>query len=114
MRYLYIIYSGELDKYYVGETQDVEKRLMMHNEHHFKKAFTRVACDWELKLVFACQSREDALFLEKFIKRIKSRKFIQRVINNSEILVDILKKNSHLVPPRLRGWRHHLLNLNFH
>ena len=89
---LYIIYSEAIDKYYVGETYDLEKRIEMHNTHSYKRAFTKAADDWYLKLAFNCKNREDALFLERFIKRMKSKKFIQKVILNPDILKDILTK----------------------
>ncbi|MEN9337288.1 MAG: hypothetical protein RLZZ500_2275, partial [Bacteroidota bacterium] len=35
----------------------------------------------------------DALFLERFIKKMKSKVFIEKVIQNPEILTDILAKS---------------------
>jgi putative endonuclease len=92
MHYLYIIYSESKDKYYVGETNDPEFRLKLHNQHAFDKSFTKIAEDWQLKLNYDCQNRSDAIYLEKFIKRMKSRKFIQKIIDQPEILNDILSK----------------------
>ncbi len=94
MHYLYIIYSKKLDKFYVGETPDVKTRLKLHNAHHFTKSFTKSATDWETKLSFECRDKQNAFFLEKFIKRMKSRKFIEKIIDNPLILKDILDKNS--------------------
>tara|TARA_R100001369_G_C3287289_1_gene163226 strand:+ start:116 stop:253 length:138 start_codon:yes stop_codon:yes gene_type:complete len=37
-------------------------------------------------------SKEDAIFLEKFIKRMKSKKFIRKIVDNPGILKDILEK----------------------
>ena len=92
MHYLYIIYSKNLSKYYVGETVDVAHRLELHNSHYFTKAFTKSSRDWEIKLVFACLTKEDVLFLEKFIKRMKSKKFNKKIIENPLILKDILDR----------------------
>ena len=47
---------------------------------------------WILKLSFECRSSEKTYQLEKFIKRMKSKIFIKRIINNSEILNDIQDK----------------------
>lgn len=94
MHYLYIIYSDTLDKYYVGETPDVEFRLAQHNNHYFKTNFTKSADDWILSLKCRCQNRQEALFLEKFIKRMKSKVFIEKIIDDPEILVELLKRNS--------------------
>ncbi|MEM0518187.1 GIY-YIG nuclease family protein [Aequorivita flava] len=92
MHYLYIIHSDSLDKYYVGETPNVAIRLAQHNNHYFKTNFTKAANDWKFLLKYSCKSREEALFLEKFIKKMKSRVFIEKIINNPEILKDLLKR----------------------
>jgi len=92
MHYLYIIYSNSIDKYYVGETTDPEFRLKLHNQHAFERSFSKIASDWELLLKIKCTSKEDAIYLERFVKRMKSRKFIQKILIQPEILNDILSK----------------------
>jgi len=92
MHYLYIIYSSSLDKFYTGETTDIQERLHKHNQHTYQKAFTKAADDWEVKLQKRCQNKDDALYLEQFIKRMKSKKFILKIIQKPEILDDILSK----------------------
>ncbi len=92
MHFLYIIHSDELNRYYVGESEQPEIRLGQHNSHYFKTNFTKAANDWKLTLTFECDSREASLYLEKFIKRMKSKKFIGKVIANPIILKDILSK----------------------
>ena len=92
MHYLYIIYSSSLDKFYTGETTDVQERLLKHNEHAYQKAFTKAADDWTIKLQKKCENKSDAVYLEQFIKRMKSKKFILKIIQNPEILDDILSK----------------------
>ena len=93
MHYLYIIFSQKVDKFYIGETQDIESRIEKHKMHPFQNSFTKIANDWILKLSFECKDRNEALFLEKFIKRMKSKKFTQKIIDEPEILNDILSKN---------------------
>jgi len=92
MHYLYIIYSKIADKFYIGETHDVEERLQKHNEHAYNNSFTKTASDWESVLQFDCIDRKNALFLEQFIKRMKSRKFIEKIISQPTMLNDILAK----------------------
>jgi len=92
MHFLYIIYSKKVDKYYVGESPCAFSRIQLHNKHYFKKNFTKIADDWEIKLLFEAKSKADVLYLEKFIKRMKSRVFIEKLINNPEILVDLSNK----------------------
>ncbi|WP_083858497.1 GIY-YIG nuclease family protein [Psychroflexus torquis] len=48
MHFLYIIYSKQSHRFYIGETQNVEKRVLMHNQHVFKNAFTTSAEDWQI------------------------------------------------------------------
>jgi len=92
MHYLYIIYSSSLNKYYVGETPNIDIRLQQHNNHYFKTNFTRSAGDWTLKLSYKCDNKKQAVFLEKFTKRMKSKVFIEKIIRNQNILSDILIK----------------------
>ncbi|WP_299435284.1 GIY-YIG nuclease family protein [uncultured Maribacter sp.] len=92
MHYLYIIYSATLDKYYTGESTKPLVRLEQHNSHYFKKGFTNAANDWKIVLTKKCNSKTDAIYLEKFIKRMKSSKFIKKIILNPKILEDILNK----------------------
>src|SRR5690554_7623462 len=76
----------------IGETPDVENRLIQHNTHYFKTNFSKSANDWKLLLKYPCENRKESLFLERFLKRMKSRKFLQKVIAYPEILSDILNK----------------------
>lgn len=91
MHYLYIIYSDSTDNYFIGESNDVPERVKLHNSHKNLKVFTRAAHDWELKLVFPCNSKKEAILLEKSLKEKKSRKFIERVIQNPKLLQGLLK-----------------------
>ena len=51
-----------------------------------------MADDWEFVLLYECKAKEDAVYLEKFVKRMKSKKFIQKVIKNPQFLTEILNK----------------------
>ena len=92
MHYLYIIYSPSKAKYYVGETHSITERIEMHNNHTYHGSFTKIASDWRIALNFECIHKDDALFLEKFIKRMKSKKFILKIIENPAILKNILNQ----------------------
>jgi putative endonuclease len=91
--FLYILHSVKSNKFYVGETHDVQQRILSHNHHSYKNSFSKIANDWTLVLSFTCENRTDALFLERFIKKMKSKVFIEKVIQNPEILTDILAKS---------------------
>jgi len=83
MFYVYILYSQSADKFYVGQTPDVEKRLMEHNNPLEKSKFTAKFIPWEIAVFFpVSDSRADAMKIEKFIKSQKSKKFIIKLIDN--------------------------------
>ncbi len=92
--FLYILHSKHTNTYYTGETHDLEERISKHNKHSYENSFTKIAIDWEDVLIFECIDRNDALYLERFIKRMKSKLFIEKIISNPEILKDILLKRS--------------------
>jgi putative endonuclease len=83
MHYLYILYSKSLDKYYVGETSDITLRLNQHFSGFYKGSYTSQTNDWEKKLVIEFSNINQARKAEIFIKKMKSRKFIERLIEDS-------------------------------
>jgi putative endonuclease len=81
---VYIIYTSKFDKYYVGECEDFEIRLAQHNTGFFKSSSTTFATDWELKLIFHVNNRMESRKIELYIKSMKSKKFIERLINETD------------------------------
>jgi putative endonuclease len=79
MYYVYIIYSLKLNRYYVGYTEDLDKRLYQHNKGF--SSFTSKANDWQLKFKQPFDTRESAILREKEIKNKKSRKYIEWIIS---------------------------------
>ena len=78
----YILYSATLNKYYVGFTGDIiEERLRKHNSNH--KGFTGGLGDWEIKHIEIFSTKEASVAREKQIKNWKSRKMIEKLIQNS-------------------------------
>jgi putative endonuclease len=90
--FLYILYSKTSTKYYVGETHNVHERISKHNQHAYSNSYSKIANDWKLVLSYECDNRDNALYLERFIKRMKSKVFIEKIISKPEILSDILSK----------------------
>ncbi|WP_445714864.1 GIY-YIG nuclease family protein [Flavobacterium sp.] len=91
MYFVYIIYSAKLDNYYVGTTDDVGRRLNEHNSKKYLNSFTCKGIPWELKLSYLCDKSETAYKLERFVKRMKSRSFILKIIEDEAILDGICK-----------------------
>ncbi len=77
---VYILYSKKLNKYYIGYSEDIEKRLTQHNTGFSK--FTSKASDWELKFKEEFDTRIEATNRERIIKLKKSRKYIEWLINS--------------------------------
>jgi putative endonuclease len=89
---VYIIYSTKLNRYYVGTTNNINKRLLEHNTGFYEESYTVRGIPWVLVLSYSCKSSDKAYKLEKFIKNMKSRKFIERIIDDFLILDDICDK----------------------
>ena len=92
MCFIYIIYSKKLDRYYVGTTDDVLKRMGENNSGFYSEAYTVKRVPWVLSLSFECESSETAYGIEKFLKRMKSRIFLKKVIVNLNIILEIQNK----------------------
>ena len=87
--YIYILHSLTSDIYYVGYTNDYVRRLDEHNRSELK-TFTSKHRPWALKAVFSCGEQEvDAIRMERFIKRQKSKRLIERMIGG-EMLTGLL------------------------
>ena len=80
--FVYIIYSDSIDKFYVGQTQNIDNRLEFHNNSQKNNIWTKRGIPWVLKTTISFKSRTEALIAEKFIKKQKSRKLIQEIIQN--------------------------------
>ncbi len=51
MHYVYILYSLKADRYYIGETSNIEQRLQQHNEGVFIGSYTKISNDWTIKRI---------------------------------------------------------------
>ncbi len=75
---LYILHSKSLDRYYVGYTNDLERRLGEHNR--IKGKYTDAGIPWILVYTESFNSKKDAMNRERFIKSRKSKNFIIELI----------------------------------
>ncbi len=65
----------------------------MHNNREFGgKAYTSHAKDWEEFLVIDCSTIELAVYLERRIKRMKSRKYIENLKKYPDLIDKIIKE----------------------
>jgi putative endonuclease len=77
--YIYILYSVSIDRYYVGYSSNPWHRLEQHLSNS-KDKYTGKADDWFFSAVFEVSTREsDAIRIERFIKKQKSRNLIEQL-----------------------------------
>jgi len=77
--YAYILFSKKIDRYYIGSTGNLEDRLNRHNQGR-SKATRSGAPEWKLVFFEEYSSRRDAVNREFYLKRMKSRKYIESLI----------------------------------
>ena len=65
--FVYILFSSSLQKFYVGSTESVEKRIKEHNRG--KSNFTSKGIPWEVIKIFELESRAESVQLERKIKK---------------------------------------------
>jgi putative endonuclease len=78
---VYIIYSEKTKKYYVGQTDNFEKRLERHNKGLVKS--TKGGVIWRVIHTIACETRSESLLLESKIKKRGISRFL--IDNNLEL-----------------------------
>lgn len=91
---VYILHSQKLGKYYIGFTQNIDLRLDFHQNDVQTRKFTYKADDWELIFTIECKSKEQGLSIEKHIKAMKSRVYIQNLMKYPEMTTKLLEKYS--------------------
>jgi putative endonuclease len=94
--FIYILHSSKLDRYYVGQSADVDVRLTYHNNPIEARKYTRKGIPWTLVFKLKCSSKAHAMAVERFLKRMKSRRFTEDFIRSADLQNDILKR-PHLV-----------------
>ncbi|MBS1507512.1 MAG: GIY-YIG nuclease family protein [Bacteroidetes bacterium] len=72
---VYILYSQSIQKFYIGQTQDLENRLAEHNSGETKS--THSGRPWYLKWSTPVATRSEAMKLELKIKARGARRFLE-------------------------------------
>jgi putative endonuclease len=75
--FVYILQSEVTQKYYCGQTDNIQFRLLRHNNKEVKS--TAYAVPWILVGYVLCESRSASMQLEKLIKK----RGIQRWMNEN-------------------------------
>jgi len=76
--FLYIIQSQKNQRYYVGSTNDIERRLEEHNRG--KMAYTRLTRPWKLVYLKGFETLVEARQAEHKLKKQKSRIILENLI----------------------------------
>jgi len=83
MFWIYILQSEKNGRYYIGSTNNIERRLSEHNSGKTRSLkFIR-----PLKLVFKkpYESESEVKLMERKLKKYKSREIIDRIVKEQEI-----------------------------
>lgn len=95
MASVYILYSESLDSHYIGfTTQPVDVRIDRHNDDYYDNKYTRSGKPWELFLEIQCVTDDQARAIEKHIKSMKSKRYIQNLKAYPEMLQKLLDRFS--------------------
>ena len=92
MANVYILYSKKLDKYYTGSCFNLMERIDDHLHKRFEDGFTSKADDWKLFYSINDLNYQQARKIEKHIKKMKSRKYIENLKLYTEITIKLKEK----------------------
>jgi putative endonuclease len=78
MFYVYVLWMKKSGRYYIGQTQNLTKRLQKHSHGETKSLKNRG--EFDVVYVEECSSRADAMRREKEIKRYKGGEAFRRLL----------------------------------
>ncbi|MBC6997304.1 GIY-YIG nuclease family protein [Cytophaga sp. FL35] len=94
MHYVYVIQSEKTKGFYIGETANLETRLNWHNNVELNIGVTKNSIPWQYHFTLPVPNRTIALGIEKHIKKMKSRVYLENLLKYPEISKRLLKKYS--------------------
>lgn len=82
MYVVYVIYNKKHGKIYIGQTEDIERRIKEHNDLNNKKHKYTSQFDGEWQIIYKeeFKTRKEALTREKQLKSFRGREYIKRFI----------------------------------
>ena len=78
---VYILYSASVDRFYIGYTSDIDRRLEAHNSNQSK--YTKNKGPWELVYRETYPEKSKAIKREQFLKAQRNRGFYLRLIEGN-------------------------------
>ncbi|AFH50301.1 Putative endonuclease [Ignavibacterium album JCM 16511] len=79
MYVVYVLYSLIYDKIYIGQTENIERRMLEHN-NGLLSVYSKRYKPWELLYTEEYPTRAEAMKREKQLKSQKGREFIWKLI----------------------------------
>ncbi|MGO3182760.1 MAG: GIY-YIG nuclease family protein [Aequorivita sp.] len=92
MATVYILHSKSIDGYYTGSCLDFSERYEQHLNKTYGDAYTKKASDWILYFRIEALDYEQARKIEKHIKSMKSRKYIENLKKYPEMVSSLIEK----------------------
>ena len=89
---VYILHSISLNRFYIGMSSNLNNRLDFHLNPTESRKFTAKTNDWKLFISIDKLSKNQALNIEKHIKKMKSKIYIQNLLKYPEIIEKIILK----------------------
>lgn len=87
----YILFSPTKNTYYIGFTQmELSERIIKHNSGFYDKTYSSFTSDWQLFLIIECVSVNQAIQIEKHIKRMKSKVYVENLKKYPEMVEKLL------------------------
>ncbi|MFH1325911.1 MAG: GIY-YIG nuclease family protein [Candidatus Falkowbacteria bacterium] len=72
--YVYILYNAEHDKFYIGQTYNLDKRLFEHN-NKLSTYTAKYSGEWKIVYNEQYTTRAEAMNREKFLKKQRKNFF---------------------------------------
>lgn len=85
--HLYILRSKKNGIYYIGSTNNKDRRLDEHNLG--KNKSTKNKCPWEMVFSKEFKTLQEARKAEIKLKRLKSRKIVDKIVENQKLTVKL-------------------------
>ena len=86
MGYVYIIQSLKNSRYYIGSTNNLERRIEEHNLG--KSGYTKLTKPFKLMFYQKYSSLKEARQIEYKLKKLKSKQIVERIILDGRIRID--------------------------
>ena len=78
MYYVYILKSLKNNKYYIGQTENLEKRVKEHNKGLSRS--TKGGRPWKAVYIKKFSTRKESYKVEQRLKSIKKRVLLEKII----------------------------------